>query len=121
VLFKPDLGGRVAHFNIAISDDVVEAIAARAAEIVLEQIGRESTSPVSPYLSVGEAAEYARCSRQRIYDLLSSGRLTRHKDGSRVLVERAELDRYLAGDGRNGVAPVLPPGRRSRMNRSVSG
>jgi len=31
---------------------------------------------VPPYLTVPEAAEYARASRQRIYDLLSAGRLT---------------------------------------------
>jgi hypothetical protein len=61
-------------YNIAIPVEVIEAIAARAAELVIEQLERESTSsPVSPYLSVAEAAEYARCSRQRVYDLLSSG------------------------------------------------
>jgi excisionase family DNA binding protein len=110
----------VTDFNIAIPDDVVEAIAARAAEIVLAQLDREGASPASPYLSVPEAAKYARASRQRIYDLLSSGRLTRHKDGSRVLVERAELDRHLASNGSGGVAPVLPPRRRGRMNRGVA-
>jgi excisionase family DNA binding protein len=40
------------------------------------------------HLSVGEAAEYLACDKQRIYDLLSSHRLTKLKDGSRVLLLR---------------------------------
>jgi len=49
----------------------------------------------SPYLTVAEAADYLRASRQRVYDLLSSRRLSRRKDGARVLISRAELDTYL--------------------------
>ena len=33
----------------------------------------------------------------RIYDLRSAGRLSRTGDGSRVLVDRAELDRLVGG------------------------
>ena len=46
-------------------------------------------------LTVPEAAKRLRAKPQRVYDLLSDGRLTRHKDGSRVLVDRRELDAYL--------------------------
>ena len=49
-------------------------------------------------LTPEEAADYLRCSRQRVYDLLSSRRLTRYRDGSRVLVRRDELDSYLRGE-----------------------
>lgn len=49
----------------------------------------------SPYLTVAEAAVYLRSSRQRVYDLVSSRRLPRRKDGSRVLIRRADLDTYL--------------------------
>lgn len=75
---------------IHLPDDLLEQIASRAADLV-------AARRVSPYLRVDEAADYLRCSRQRIYDLLSSGRLTRCKDGSRVLVLRTEVDDYLAG------------------------
>lgn len=51
----------------------------------------------SPWLTVDEAADYLRCKPKRVYDLLSQQRLPRHKDGSRVLLHRAELDAYLAG------------------------
>src|SRR3954453_7476972 len=83
--------------------ELAEAVAERAAELVLERLGQPAEVGSSPYLNVGEAAAYLRCERQRIYDLLSSRRLTKLKDGSRVLVLRAELDALI------GVAPVLPP------------
>lgn len=78
-----------------LPDDVLEAVARRAAEIVLERLPADRNGPESEFLSVAEAAELLRSSRQRVYDLLSDGRLTRHKDGSRVLVERAELVAHL--------------------------
>src|SRR5688572_18694751 len=81
--------------TVAIPDGVVTAIAERAAELAAAIL---SSSARSPYLTVVEAAEYLRAKPQRVYDLLSARRLTRHKDGRRVLVSRAELDAYLAGE-----------------------
>jgi excisionase family DNA binding protein len=66
-------------------------------QLVREELARRPRETASPDLSVPEAADYLRCERQRIYDLLSDGRLTRHKDGSRVLVARADLERHLDG------------------------
>jgi excisionase family DNA binding protein len=74
---------------VQIPPGFIEAFAARVAELL-------ATPTVSPYLTVDEAAEYLRCSRQRVYDLLSSRRLSKLKDGSRVLLRRDELDEYLA-------------------------
>jgi excisionase family DNA binding protein len=79
--------------SIAVPAGVLEEIAARAAELVLERL--DAPAPVSPFMSIAEAAEFLRCKRQRIDDLLSSGRLTRHKDGSRTLVSRAELEQHV--------------------------
>jgi excisionase family DNA binding protein len=79
-------------------------LAAPAAAVLQQSIADER----SPYLNVDEAAEYLRCDRQRIYDLVSSGRLTRLKDGSRLLLLRQDLD--------NHVASALPPAARTRMN-----
>jgi excisionase family DNA binding protein len=56
-----------------------------------------SSKPTSPYMTVDEAARYIGAHRQRIYDLRSSGRLSRIGDGSRALVSRDELDEYLNG------------------------
>jgi excisionase family DNA binding protein len=76
-------------------DQLVEAAAQRAAQLVLEQL--EPPPAASPLMTVGEAATYMRCSPGRVYNLLSRGSLTRLKDGSKVLLERGEIDRYLAG------------------------
>jgi excisionase family DNA binding protein len=99
----------VANLTVSVPSALVEAIAERAAELVLERIAAESSSPRLPDLMTpAEAATYMRCARQRIYDLLSAGRLSRRKDGSRVLVSRAEIDAYLGSGHRNRVAPALP-------------
>lgn len=71
-----------------------ETVAALAAALARRLPAPEPPDP-SPYLTVAEAAVYLRASRQRVYDLLSSRRLARHKDGARVLISRAELDTYL--------------------------
>jgi excisionase family DNA binding protein len=79
---------------LAIPPALLEAIAQRAAEIVLQTLDRQPNSD-SPYLTISEAAAYARCKRQRIDDLLSARRLTRYKDGRRTLVLKAELEAWL--------------------------
>jgi excisionase family DNA binding protein len=85
----------VTEVRFELSADVVEAIAERAAEIVLERVA--TSAAASPYMTVPEAAEFLRAKRQRVDDLLSSGRLSRFKDGSRTLVSRAELEAYVEG------------------------
>jgi excisionase family DNA binding protein len=72
--------------------ELVEQIAERAAELVLERI---EASPPSRWMTIAEAADYARCSRQHIYDLRSDGRLGRHGERGHALVDRRELDAYL--------------------------
>lgn len=76
----------------ALDDDALEVLARRVASR-LSSPGR----PASPWLTVAEAAEYLRCKRQRIYDLVSQGRLECRKDGSRSLFRREWLDTYLEG------------------------
>lgn len=95
----------------AATDAMVEAVARRAAEIVLEELrdSKPVDAPLSPYMTVEEAATYLRCKRQRVDDLLSQRRLTRIRDGSRVLIERADVDAYLAAGG-----PLLTRAPRSR-------
>ncbi len=108
------------RLRLELPDALVDAIAERAAEIVLERLGEREALAGSPYLSVDEAAEYLRSSRQRVYDLLSSGRLSRHKDGSRVLVARAELEAHLAGEAVGRVAQPLPRRSQGRTRSGVA-
>jgi len=81
----------------------IEALIAAEVEHAVERklAEREAHNPgsTSPYMTVAEAADYLRCRRQRVDDLLSSRRLTRHKDGSRTLVARREIEAYVMDDG----------------------
>jgi hypothetical protein len=69
--------------GISIPPASLELIAQRVAELLHERDRDER--PVSPYMSIEEAAQFLRCSRKRIYDLRTSGRL-------RAEVERLVLD-----------------------------
>jgi excisionase family DNA binding protein len=94
--------GRRIGLSVAIPPELVEEIAQRAAAIALERLREDAGSPPR-LLTVSEAAELLRAKPRRVYDLLSDGRLTRRKDGRRVLVDRQELEWYIAGSrsGRN--------------------
>lgn len=93
---EPPPGGDAAEtLTINLPGELVESIAQRAAVLVLERLHQES-SQESPLMTIPEAAAYLRCKRQRIDDLLSARRLTRHKDGSRTLIRRAELETHLS-------------------------
>jgi len=81
-------------FVITLPPETIDALAERVARLVLASIGTAGDRG-HQYMTVAEAADYLRCSRQRIYDLRSSGRLSRIADGSRALISRAELDEYL--------------------------
>jgi excisionase family DNA binding protein len=94
--------------DLHLSPEELAELAERVAQIVLER--QPAPAAPSPYLSVNEAAEFLRAPRSRVYDLVSAGRLTRYKDGARVLVSRAELEAHLSG-----VAQPLPSTRQTRM------
>lgn len=71
--------------------ELVEAIA----EGVAERVATKSPSPQVAWMDVDAAAEYLACSPQRIYDLVSLGRLRPAKDGRRSLFRREWLDEVL--------------------------
>lgn len=74
----------------------LEALIALQVEAeVSRRLGAVPDEAASPYMTIPEAATFLRCKRQRVDDLLSSGRLTRHKDGGRTLVSRLEIQSYL--------------------------
>jgi excisionase family DNA binding protein len=77
--------------RVTLPAETVGALAA----VLARRLPAPAPPDPSPYLTVAEAAAYLRASRQRVYDLLSSRRLSRRKDGARVLISRAELDAYL--------------------------
>ena len=80
--------------TMAVPSELVEVIAERVAEMLAER--QPQTAP--ELLTVDEAAEFLRCRRQRLYDLVSQDRLPHLKDGARLLFRRVDLLAYL-GDG----------------------
>jgi excisionase family DNA binding protein len=71
---------------------LVEAVAQRAADLVLESFGARVEDR---WMNVDQAAAYLACGPRRIYDLHSQRRLRSHKDGSRLLFRRSDLDAYV--------------------------
>ena len=78
---------------LTVPDELIELVAQRAAAIAAAE--QAPAAACSPFLTIPEAAVFARCKRQRIDDLLSAQKLRRYKEGRRTLVLRAELETYL--------------------------
>jgi excisionase family DNA binding protein len=78
---------------LAVPDELVDALAERVAERLAE---RDRPTP-SEFMTPPEAADLLRAKTQRVYDLVSQGRLRALKDGSRLLIRRSDLDTYLEG------------------------
>lgn len=84
------------------ADDFVRAVAEMAADLVYQRLtarAPDDPSPRSPYVTTEEAAGLLRTSRRRFYRLVHDGRLDGVKDGSRLLVVRASIDRHLRPSG----------------------
>ena len=79
--------------TIALSDEQLEQLAALFAPRVA------APSPTSPWLNVPEAAEYLRSPKSRIYALASVREIPVHRDGSRLLFHRDELDAWIRDGG----------------------
>jgi excisionase family DNA binding protein len=90
------------RLTVALPPELVDAVAERVLELLEERGGLGQ--PDDPLMTVEESAEYMRCSRQRVYDLLARqgdglARLKGVHDGRRRLIRKSELDRYLEGAG----------------------
>lgn len=63
-------------------------------------------NPSSPYLTLAEAAAYARCSKRTVQRWLEAKKLNRYGHGRTVLIHRRELELLLAAGPRDSAAPV---------------
>jgi len=84
-----------AGVSVAVPSAEEFALLERRVAELEQRVATAALTEPSPYMTIPEAAELLRCSRQRIDDLLSQRRLNRHKDGARTLVSRAEIEGYL--------------------------
>jgi len=89
----PNPRGPALHLTLELAPDQLAQLALRVSELLAARDAGPATA--SPYLTVPEAADYLRYSRERVHALLSERRLTRHKDGGRTLVLRSELEAYV--------------------------
>jgi excisionase family DNA binding protein len=83
--------------TLTLPPPLVDGIAERAAELVLERLGENRHG--AGYLDVRAAAEFLSCPVSRIYALASAKRIPHHRDGSRLLFDRHELRAYIEGGG----------------------
>jgi excisionase family DNA binding protein len=82
-----------------IDNETLGTLADRLAPILATRIGHAEQA--FRWLDVEHAAEHLSCPRSRIYALVSARRIPHHKDGSRLLFRREELDDWVrAGGGR---------------------
>ena len=90
------------EIQISLPEPVLVRLAEMVADILTARQCGKAVEPMSPYMTVPEAAEHLRCSRQRVDNLLSARRLTRIKDGRRTLVARSEVEQRLVREPRRG-------------------
>jgi excisionase family DNA binding protein len=79
------------RLEVELTDEQLAEIAKQAAELIREQ--------GDGWLNVPSAAEHLACGKDRIYHLVSARRIPPHRDGSRLLFDRAELDHWVRRGG----------------------
>jgi excisionase family DNA binding protein len=82
---------------LELDDAVLDALAERIAPRVAARLGHQEAS--ARWLDVADAADLLRCPRSRVYALVSARRVPVHRDGSRLLFDRAELDQWVRAGG----------------------
>jgi excisionase family DNA binding protein len=75
---------------LELPEELLDAVAKRAAQIVLEQ-----TSEPDEWLTSDQAAQYLKCGRRRIFNLVSDGRIPVHREGVRLMFLKSELDAWI--------------------------
>jgi excisionase family DNA binding protein len=87
--------------------EVIEAIATKAAEIVVAELNASTHhEPLDPWMTTLAAASYLQLSPEAVRARARRGTIPAHRDGQRLLFHRDELDSYLGWHGdRNGDYP----------------
>ena len=79
------------RLTLDLPPELVEAIAERAAELVLEQAPAQSER----WVGTRDAADYLGCSPGRLHNLTSAGRIPHHREGGRLVFSTRELDDWI--------------------------
>jgi excisionase family DNA binding protein len=81
----------------SLDDAALDALAERLAPRLTDRLSPVSSS--TAWLTVPTAAEHLSCPTSRLYALVSARRIPFHKDGSRTLFRRDELDQWVRSGG----------------------
>ena len=84
-----------AQVSLGVGDELLDQLAERVAALLAEKHARD----VSGFVDVDGAAAFLACPKSRIYALVSARRIPHHRDGSRLLFDRAELHAYVRNGG----------------------
>jgi excisionase family DNA binding protein len=85
----------VTGVSIDLPDELLDRIAVKVAEILADELEHKPDG----FLDVPAAAEFLACKPSRLYALVSARRIPHHRDGSRLLFDRAELRNYVHNGG----------------------
>ena len=93
---------RIDNQNMALyTPDQVEAIAAQAIKIALQQVSPQhldsSIPQLSPAITVAEAARMIRISKPTMYELIRSNQVHSIRVGKKILVSRQSLLDWVEG------------------------
>ena len=89
--------GRLSEALTPLLEALAEAVAEAVARRLGQAVGRQEQGG---WLTVQEAAQYARTGKGRIYVAIRSGELPARQVGRRLVIGRDELDAWLRGCGR---------------------
>jgi len=92
-----DTNGNAPTLSLDLPPEFLEAVAQRAAEILAER--QVEQVDAGGYLDVVAAASFLSCPTSRLYRLVAAKRIPHHRDGSRLLFDRAELREYVQSGG----------------------
>lgn len=92
----PPSDTRQGALTLALPDELIERIARRAAEIIVEQ----PTATPEPWLDVAAAARHLKISVSQVYSLCSTRcDFPRTKEGSRTYFRASQLDSWRENRG----------------------
>jgi hypothetical protein len=91
----------VTALPVSISDEFIDVLAARVADVVLERLELKSrNSAPSPWLDAAGVAEYTSMSIEGIRAATKRGQLKSHRSTTaRVRYRREDVDAFLRGEG----------------------
>ena len=109
-----------AGIGLSVPDELLDALADRVAARVLAAADRSAPAG-STWLDVTDAAEYLRCKPKRLYDLCSQRRVPVHREGSRLLFRRDELDEWITSGAADTALTPPPNPSRAEGSRAEQG